>query len=333
MIHHGINVGVEGWVTVQLIHRSGVILRELKFKNQITNGGMDVFFSPPGIYSMGAYLNSASGSASFMAVGTGSTAPTAADTTLDTEITPSSSNRTSSDGGYTGGSAYVSGTPDYFRGWSTYLFGFSQGNGNLTEIGIFTAVTGGTMIMRQLLKDSGGIPTTIVKTSDEQLRVIYEVRLYPPTSDDTQSAVTISGVNYDITTRAANISQTGGLGWSANSSGIFVQMMNWATGNAGATAYETDVLAARTGVPSGTAIHDAGRTPDTYTPGNYYRDVTYEWGAAIANFATGIGSITHGMDRGNNTSARMFQTSFDPKFAKDNTKRLRLVVRYTLNRV
>jgi len=92
-------------------------------------------------------------------------------------------------------------SPEHFwrrrvREWSTSL-----GNGNLTEIGMFSAATGGVMWCRALFRDSSGTPITVTKTSADILRVTYEVRLYPALGDATQSAITISGTNYAFTWR------------------------------------------------------------------------------------------------------------------------------------
>lgn len=318
-------IRVEGFFSWQLISRGGIILREsAPTKNVITDNALDYICGTPNLGSSIAHLVSAAGQASprWVGVGTGSTTPTAADTTLDTEVSPASTNRTQANGGFSSTTGYVSGPPDYWWRTATYLFDFNQGNGNLTEIGLFGAVTGGMMSTRQLIKDSGGTPTTLVKTSDEQLRVQYTIRVYLLQSDIADT-VTFSGQTYDIVTRAANAGQ---------SSMNHAQSM-WSQGGNGAGAYETQTLGARTGIPTGSHAFATSSTWASYSAGTYYRDRTHEWATGIANFATGIGAVTHGMTGGTSTGERPFQTSFDPKIAKDNLKRLRLVFRYSVDRV
>ena len=319
-----LGIGICGYVTVQLVRADGSIKWESKFKNLITDVGLDMLFGRGGDRAIQALTQPTN---VYAGVGTGSTSPTSADTTLDTEITPTTTHRTNSAGGYgSSGPTYVAGSPDYWWRQATFLFDFTQANGNLTEIGIFDANSGGLMFMRQLLKDSGGTPTTIVKTSAEQLRVIYEIRVQPLQSDNVQSGVTISATSYDITTRAANANVAGA--W-----GDFSTYCSFTAGFSRAFALETGTLGARTSIPSGTDVGSITPVVSSYSNGSFTRDIRYEWGPTIANFGSGIGSVVHGLKNTNDKTAQLFQTGFNPAFAKDNTKRLRLDVRYTVDRV
>lgn len=323
-------IGVSGYLTVQLIRRDGSIKQELNFKNLITNGGLDALLGR-GIQSGGGGTNNpitdlTTANIMYAAVGTGSTTPAITDTTLVSEVTPSSSNRTNSDGGFSpSGPSYTAGSPDYWQRSATFLFDFAQGNGNLTEVALIGDSSSGLMFMRQLFKDGGGTPTTVVKTSAEQLRVIYRFRIQPLQSDVVQSAVAISGTNYDITTRAANADQTAG--W-----GAFGEYLKF-NGNIKGFAYETQTLGARTTTPAGSNSVSTSKTESAYSNGTWVRDVRYEWSISGGNFALGIGSVVHGLRQSNFDDEQMFQSSFSPRFAKDNTKRLRLDVRYTIDRV
>lgn len=315
-------VGVSGYVIVELLNRDGSVKQRLEFKNLITDVGLDMIMGRGGNLSLDSLTEA---NIMYAGVGTGSTAAASTDTTLVTEITPTTTHRTNSDGSYAqSGPTYVAGSPDYWWRQSTFLFDFTQANGNLTEVGLFDANSSGNMFMRQLLKDSGGTPTTIVKTSAEQLRLIYEIRIEPLQSDNVQSAVAISATNYDITTRAANANAAGA--WGS------IDYASWGTGSTRGWALETNTLGARTTVPSGTATGSNSRSVASYTNGTFYRDITYVWNAATANFATGIGSVIHGLKSSTLTSTQMFQTAFNPQFAKDNTKQLNLIIRYTVDR-
>src|SRR5690606_11810156 len=159
-------VMVEGYFTVELIHaRTGLVKRRLHFRNLITNAGLDALAGGTGISSLINYL----------AVGTGSSEPNYTDTTLNAEVA-----RTNSTGGFADSDAMV-GSGDlveYWRRIRTRVFGQNEANGNLAELGFFSAAQGGTMWNRQLFRDELGNPTAITKTNEDQLRVRYEYRVY-----------------------------------------------------------------------------------------------------------------------------------------------------------
>src|SRR5690606_35179901 len=138
-VHHAI--AVEGYFTVELIHaRTGLVKRRLHFRNLITDAGLDAMAGGVGISSLINYL----------AVGTGSSEPSYTDTTLNAEVA-----RTNNNGGF-GDSDAVVGSGDlveYWRRIRTRVFTQAEANGNLTELGFFSAASGGTMWNRQLFRD------------------------------------------------------------------------------------------------------------------------------------------------------------------------------------
>ena len=85
-------------------------------------------------------------------------------------------------------------------------FGAGVAAGNLTKVGLgWTANSVGSLWSSALIVDGLGKPTVLTVLPDEFLDVSYTLRYYPPTTDSTFS-VTISGVSYTFTARAANIS-------------------------------------------------------------------------------------------------------------------------------
>lgn len=300
--------GLEGRFKVELIRKVGdkeIILRELPWqKNMIVNSGLDKFFS------LG--LTSINGLLDYCAVGTGSTAPAATDVGLVTETgVRSNSNGSIND---VKGWAAVN---EYFFQRRVRLFTELQSNGNLTEFGFFTASSAGTMFSRQLFKDGGGIPTTIVKTSADQLRITYEARIYPPTVD-TSGNIVISGTNYTWTGRALAVGVTNEAWEQVFGSGT-IQSISVSS------AAESQTLAATTAA----TVSGAGQNASTsvwaaYVNGNFYADRTDKWEPGVGNYATGIGLT---LVCGATGTRGLFQTSWNPKFAKDNTKRLTLVTR------
>src|SRR5690606_7534789 len=93
----------------------------------------------------------------------------------------------------------------------------NQANGNLAELGFFSAADGGTMWNRQLFRDELGNPTAITKTSEDQLRVTYEYRVYPPW-DDLVQEIEVNGVPVEVVNRPQQVASASewGSGFSAS---------------------------------------------------------------------------------------------------------------------
>jgi hypothetical protein len=193
----------------------------------------------------------------------------------------------------------------------------------LTEFGTFN---GATMFSRQLLKDGTGTPTTITKTATDQLWITYEIRLYPPTVD-VNSVVTISAVNYDVTTRPMQVN--GASAWGAFIwAGLTTQR---------AQTKESNVLLSRTAVSdfAGGSQDQSTITDTPYVSGNYYIETQTVWDITTANWPSGIGCIAHfyGSNSGFSTSYQMFQHAFvTTKIPKTNTKKLTLFLRRSWGR-
>ena len=327
-IHHQIHYGLSGYFTVELIEAAtGRVKQRLQFKNLIVDAALDALNNT----TINTFL------AGFMAVGTGAVAPANANVALGAEIAPSSSNRTNSNGGI----AEVFGAGPANAYWFrklTFNFVETQGNGNLTEIGLFTAVSGGTLFCRQLLKDGAGVPTVVVKTALDQLRVTYEIRFYSPTPDVTVNPLAISGTNYSITTRAIHISDNRSWGHDGGAFSVFVGFKG---DNANSTiawnAIDTNTLAASSGAnpAAGSATVPTSVAKSVYANGNFWLDYTIIWDPGIANPVGGIGGVIMTAElNGNTTSVTkcQFQMAFTPKLPKDNTKRLTLVLRLSWGR-
>jgi hypothetical protein len=288
---------LQGIISWELTRR-GIIINSGEVQNLITDVGMDsmVTVTP-------------ANSTVWCAVGTGSTAPAFAQTALVAEI--GRVQRTD-----TGDNAITSGPA--FAYWSfkkVKLFLETEANGNLTEVGFFNQSSGGTMFSRQLFKDLVGTPTTVVKTSADQLKVTYEVRAYPPTVDVFQSGLVISGTSYDFQTRARLINNISV--W-----GIYVG--NGLTTSPGGRAFESSAaLGSTSSTLSGANTARDTAVYSSYTAGTFFRDITYKWEPSTANLAGGIGGFsTFGGD-----TIELFQSKVTPSFAKDATKRLTLVAR------
>ena len=166
-----------------------------------------------------------------------------------------------------------------------------------------------------------GTPTEITKTSSDQLWITYQVRVYIPTVD-VDSVVTISGVDYDVTTRPLNTSNISGWGGFITVGPVG----GWFAGSK-----ESNVLLTRTSEanPSGSGYAGDG-TLTSYVSGNYYLENKGVWAVDAANYTTGIGTIftCSGASSGSGTGVMMFQHCFvTDKIPKTNTKTLTLFTR------
>lgn len=249
----------------------------------------------------------------WVGVGTGNTAPANNQTTLVSQVGTRISRTTTGDGTNGSGPAFA-----YWFYQRVYLFLEAEGNGNLTEVGVFKGQSTGPMWSRQLFKDGAGNPTVVTKTNTDQLKITYEWRIYIPTGADPTGVVLISGTNYTWTSRpqfTQNAGAWGHLGLldNTNWSGPFAQAVN-----GGVLA----AVSGRIASPGGYVANDTN-VLDVYTAGNFYRDVTHKWEPATGNLAGGIG----GIETWANAGVCSFQMIFNPFFAKDATKRLTLVIR------
>lgn len=166
------------------------------FPNVITNRFMD-------------FLGGASGSFSTLfsalAVGSGTTAPSGTDTKLDGEF----GSRSTNNAGIVDTVDFISGSGLFGCYWSfkrTRLFDAGINTGSITEFGWFTGPSSTNMMNRSLIRDSAGIPTSISKSVDDELRVIYEYRAVVPTISQSFS-IDVRGSTIDVKILPINIAQ------------------------------------------------------------------------------------------------------------------------------
>lgn len=323
-------LGLEGWFTVELVHaRTGLIKQRLRFKNLIVDAGLD---------TLGAGDTGLAEFIQYLAVGTGSTEPDVGDTQLESEMA-----RTNSNGGFSDSAGFVDGAEPYWWYKRNRVFTEEQANGNLTELGFFRESSGPPMFNRQLFRDINGDPITVVKTNEDQLRVEFEWRIYPPTEDVDQNIV-VDGVSTAFKTRAYDIDH--GDRWGARTIGnavigYLVGLGRWRDDHSLARlfglAMESQSLPATL---TGTVNEIGGVGPNTvtfggYSNGTFLRDMTCTWEPSEANFATGIGSVSWG---GCNFSvidthaSRKWITRLTPKVQKTDSKRFTFVGRVTWGR-
>jgi len=319
----GVRTSFEGWFEVELIDAaSGRVKQRHRFRNLLTNNFLDLVGSSTTNLVAQQYNNT--GLIRYLQLGTGSTAPTNADTALATPIAVFS-NITTTAQTY----GYVAGPPDYwwYKIWRE--FSEAQANGNLSELGFWTADTAGTLVNRQLIKDSGGTPITITKTSADKLRISYEFRVYPPAAD-VSGTVTLATIDYDYTIRANDVDDD-----SFAQGGWIGPIQNARWGNSVSNSFKygtTQTLAARTANMSlGTSGNPTSMTYASYSGGTYYRDLEVRADPADSNLTGGIGCFKLSWTGLNNFHA--WQGVFSTKIPKDNTKRLIINLRWAWDRL
>jgi hypothetical protein len=261
------------------------------FENLITNGGLDQ------IGTTATWLSGCS-------VGSGNTAPANTDTQLAALIASSTD--------IIGSTSSVLGVSPYYGSRiNTYFYPVGVATGVLAEVGVGLSPT--ALFSRALIKDGNGNPTTVAVTAGESLTVFYEFRIYPPLADTTGS-VTLGGVSYNYTVRAAN---AGAGNWAPAQLGDIA-------GGAQITAFH-GAIGALTSAPTGTsAVEDSG-SDVAYTPGSLHIDRSSVWGGASANFS-GISSLLCTCGQTNGAMGQI-QVGLNNPIPKDSTHALTLTVR------
>lgn len=282
-----------GWFKIEAIRPDGTrrVLADW-FPNLILNGGLD---------RMGEnadYLN-------WCQVGSGSTAPIAAQTALVNRIAGTNTQQANVSGAQASAPYY---------GWIRRTYRFAQGvaAGNLSEVGVGWAASG-SLFSRALILDGGGSPTTITVLSDEVLDVTYELRKYPGSVDLTGSVV-LDGVTYSWVSRVADV--TTASRWAGTPAQVLSQ------------AYVFNgPISGVTGSPSGTSLQ-VGIGASAYSPGSYTRRHVVSAGLGAGNLSGGVRSL-HVYGVGLASGSASYQIQFDPAIPKDNTKVLSLTIQHT----
>jgi hypothetical protein len=275
------------------------------FPNLIVNSGLD------------RSANAGAFSDARIAVGSGTTPPTAGDTTMQTLVATTNTE--------VAGEAFVQPTLLQPYGFHRRVYRFAPGTatGNLSEIGlVFNYVSPSSygLFARSLIKDGGGSPTTITVLPEETLNVTYEIRCYQPLTDGTGS-VTIAGVTYNYTVRA------GGGGWA-----------NFSTQGAENGVINFDSFCRTTGAALGDLVSNgsgpgainsnpSGGSVAAYTPGTYYRDTTVSWNTTKGDASTPIWFFYLNTYRGG------WQILLDAGIPKTNLNELSLTFRQTWSAV
>lgn len=233
----------------------------------------------------------------YCVVGTGNTAPTTANTALQSPVAVRDGN--------TGGSisSGIVTTGDRY-GWQRRTYVFPQGavTGNIAEVGVGWSNSVSTPLLSRSL-----VSPAVTIVALDQLTCVYELRMYLPTADSTGS-VTINGTPYNFTVRpiqASNSLYAGfqDYGWSPALLLLSNTTRQWVSVNVfgvfyGARAYRAPCILTpidNTGLlestgPNVNATSDYADkyTNHTYVPASLEATYDTEWSIARANWP-GVG--------------------------------------------
>lgn len=298
-------IGIAGKFRMEVLRPDGTVKIDTGWQdNLVTDSGLD------------SYATAANNSLAFryIQVGSGSATPETIDTALQTymagiQIFPELGDTNS---------GYNNVSPRYYWDEATQTFAVGAVVGNVAELGLASAGTGGVLFSRALIKDAGGDPTTVTVLSDEQLRITYQVRYYLNETDDTY-ALDLGEWSGTVTTRFGKMTSgtaaSGFFGGRSFEAGAWPMREPVRVFPAGSTLGDINSL------PSGTpeTVERTASFVGSYSSGSYSRTVRIEWTSAQGNLSGGIQALLvifvgHG--------SRQFH--FDTPIPKDNTKKLRL---------
>ena len=311
MTHIKTTVRVHGEYRLQVKNAAGVIDRDTGwFDNTITNQCLNAWAGSTPLNTLTQYCG----------VGVGTAAPT----TTNSSITGQIGSRASSGAQGTNVVGLVHTTT------KQYNFAVSAVIGTITEVGIFSAPTGGVLATRALIKDGGGVPTSITLVSGDTLYVIWRCTVTAPSSDYT-GVVSISGVNYNVVARPSYF-VTGSM-----SSGLWSGPLGAAAGDAffglnGASVYATQTLGAVTAGPLGSSNGQTSSVVAAYVDSTYTRTCTATWSVANGNAAGGVGSAAWLGGSNSGIQVSYAAVSDGSRIPKDATKTMTLTLSITVSR-
>lgn len=312
-----VDTPVRARVTVEKVHRrSGLIAERVEFDNLITDAGLGYLMRGGTTFNPNASFHGTQ-MFTYCGVGTGSAAPSVADVGLVSEV-----GRTNANGGFADTNGTASGF-EYFWFRRTFQFTAAQANGNLTEVGFFYNASGAPMWARQLIRDANGNPTTIVKTADYDLRVVYEVRWYPKLTD-TVLPVSVDGVQQNVTLRPHQLNS-----WNSNPSTPLIQY--WCSSRRRYfTAYTGGMVPSNSGTPTGSlGGSDQSAVPVAYVEGSG----RIEWDGITFASSAGNGLIrTLTCSNPQIANSPQYQMEFSSPFTKLNTEKMVVGFSITLSR-
>jgi hypothetical protein len=319
--------GVAGYFMIEAVRHGRVVRKLGPWKQLITNQAMDTLF----------YANNSLTSGpphSQVGVGTGSPTFTNSSTGLASPVGSHTST------GYAFSNTVDAVGTDSYRERHTKTWEFTLGGivGNLTEIGIFGDGTNTSGYFLDLIRDSGGTPTTFPATVNDQLRVTHILDRYPFLGSTTGSFTIGGGAgsgSHDYDSSMQHLTDgsggpTTGYVFGAGNNNVqswIAQAFRDVTALGANTAGLTGAVSlAFNDSSSGGALGTASNDGTTWK-----RSKSFTWGLTTANHANGISGLCFG-----GATARCLKVFIDPpipKFAGSVQRFLTLDAEYGLTRV
>jgi hypothetical protein len=291
---------MEGLFKFIVRRADGSIKQETPFgRNLILNQGLDRW-------------GSGGAAVGFCAVGTGTSAPTAAQTTLVAQKATTTT--------YQGSVQSQSSSAPWFSSMTlTYRFALGALDGSFTEVGV--GPSSPALFSRALITPDGVNPAAITVLPNEQLDVTYQFNVFLPSQDVTGN-ITLAGNNYSITGRPASA----GYLWTRQTAELIVSSSGFEFGlerfssNQNNRLFAGNMSATVDGSPSGASAQSSGtHINNAYSAGSYQRSGSINWGLNDGNIGGGVRSAYVFIQRGG-----IYQYQFAPNIPKDATKTLRL---------
>lgn len=295
---------------------SGDVVQELSFYNLVLDTWLNTFGRDDNPNTYGFHQGG-------VQIGTGTTPPNIADTSLQALVATTTTVLTYN---FTN-----SGAPNYVT-TSITVYRFAQGvlNGTFTEIGL-RRYSDAQTISRTLIKDGAGNPTSFPVTSIEILDVTVAIENWPPLTDATYDIDIAGSGTHSCITRAMYAGSSSNWNNSASYSNPAYGLVY--SSSSGATAYSGNI-GVITGAPSGnSATISSGGSGNSYSSAAYSNN-SFQREASC--FTTALNSNLSGNAPYRCVSTRfgggVFQTQFTPAIEKDPTKSLSLQFVFPWNR-
>lgn len=258
------------------------------------------------ITTLGANLLGNSTPLGICCVGSGNTPPALGDTALQALV--------ATDTNVISTTFSAQSAPPYFGSTVTqYNFAAGTATGNLSEVGVGFAAT--SLFSRALILDGGGNPTTITVLANEALFVTYQLNQFVPTADVT-GTVTIAGVNYNYTLRAADATSAAWAYRNGEAGGI---------SSVPSPAVSNGAIGAVTGNITGTLSAPSGVVNNAYSNGSFTLSGTATWGLSQGNLAGGVTAASVEFGTNSNFGSRgHYQVGFSAPIPKDGSHVLTL---------
>lgn len=321
-----VSIGYAGAIGYEIVRPDGSVrLRVDPQSNIILDGALD--------YMLTNSLQ-VSQMKGWAAVGTGTATPLYTDTTLQNQV-----GITSDRGGFNDEEGFVDdATNPYYWHRRVFLFPTLGADYNLSEVLIYYggSYSDGRIVApfaKSLIKNSQGEVAVVSVRADEQLKLFYEFRAYPPTAalPSVPFTAVVHGVDtvINVTPKPANTRGGNEWGYLADG-GPFTSCWRFKSLVNRSTPY-TDFTGTATSGATGSASEDT-YTSEAYIPGTFYRETESIWEPAktiAGNQFNGVALWPQGSCAG---WVGLWYMEFDQYLPKTTNDRVTIRARYHVER-